>query len=129
MLEFEGGEMKKLVIVILILAFAGCTISRMENKELSSPVSMTSKVDGEKYTVVKHFEKKKKQWWFIWYIIPVSKTNLEELVGSEVAKGDGVVNLSTSTKWDFVDFAISILTGGLVNSVTVEVEGDVVDYK
>ena len=78
---------------------------------------MAPTLDDQGYTIVKHFHKKKKQWWLIGYIFNTSKVELK------VTAGDGIVNLRSKTKWDLVDFIVTGLTGGLVNSVTIEVEG------
>ena len=122
-------KMKKILSVILILSLAGCTLSHMRAQNVQAPISMTSKIDEQGYTVVDHFQVKKKNLWLIYYFFPISKVELEEMVWDKLVKGDGIVNLKIKTGWTLVDLIVSGLTGMLINPVTVKVEGDVVKFK
>lgn len=62
---------------------------------------------GQEYTYAKG-----KQFWLFWGILPVGRTDVN-------TPRDG--NCKIVTKYTFVDFLISGLTGGIVTSYTIKV--------
>ncbi len=71
-------------------------------------VGAYKETQGEEYTYAKG-----KQIWLFWGLLPLGRTNVN-------TPGDG--NCQVITRFNFSDFLISCLTGGIVTSETIKVK-------
>lgn len=71
-------------------------------------VGQYKEMKGTEYTHAKG-----KQLWLFWGILPIGRTNVN-------TPGDG--NCQVVTRFNFIDFLISGLTGGIVTSYTIKVK-------
>ena len=120
-----------LALVGLLFLLTSCATLELSTLGYQKPVAMSSSLDGKDFTVVKHFVRKLRAGWLIYMLIPVGHPDLAQVINQEVAAagGDGVVNLKITTQYDAVDVVISVLVGGLYNTRSIIVEGDVIKFK
>ena len=117
--------MDKVLVIItltLVIGVVGCATLPMESN-LEKTVSMTQMTDAQGKTFVVH----KHAFWLLGGLFPLSLPEIDEVVGSVVADHDGVQNLKITTKFTFLDFLLSGLTGGIIYSRSVIIEGEVYD--
>ena len=94
------------------------------------PISWNSNLGGREYDVANHFIRTEQASWLILTLIPLNQPDVGQIVQQEIgsAGGDGAVNVQITTKLDVLDIVISIFVGGLYNTRTVIIEGDVVKF-
>jgi len=86
---------------------------------------------GTRARVVRHFEVHRRQFYWLFGLVPVGeRVNGAEIAAAEAGGADGVVNLELADGQDLLDYAISnglCLLQLLCGSWSVWVEGDVVE--
>jgi hypothetical protein len=99
--------MRKIKSMMLILML---TISTFLSSCLTTKTSVGAfkETQGSEYTYAKG-----KQLWLFWGLMPLGRTNVN-------TPGDG--NCEIVTRFNFGDFLISGLTGGIVTSYTIKVK-------
>ncbi len=102
-------KMKKIksLTLIALLAFAVLT-SLTSCMTTKTNVGAYRETQGSEYIYGKG-----KQIWLFWGILPLGRTSVN-------TPGDG--NCQVITKFNFVDFLISGLTGGIVTTYTIKVK-------
>jgi len=118
-----------------ILFIASCGTIALDATSLDESVQLNDAA-GRPYTVVSSFSVKDKAGWALG-IIPVNKPAgdkhdyFAEFLQTQIAKagGDAIINLRVRTQNNFLDFLITVGTGGLYATRTVTVSGDVIKYK
>lgn len=92
-----------LLVITIILAptFNSCMVTK-------TSVGEYTELTGQEYTYAKG-----KQLWLFWGIIPLGRTNVN-------TPKDG--NCQVITKYNFGDFLITGLTGGILSSYSIKVQ-------
>jgi hypothetical protein len=108
-----------LALLLLVVTASGCFTVRY---------SIPSERQGSAYDVLGSFEVKKKVSWVIFGLVPLSEAQVEEIVRREVERrdGDAATNVTVVAQFDAVDVVVAALVGGLFNTRTYTVSGDVV---
>ncbi|MEM1125048.1 MAG: hypothetical protein AAGI71_00235 [Bacteroidota bacterium] len=90
--------------------------------------SIPSELDPTTYDIIDSFEEKKRASWVILGLVPVGEAEVEEIIEREVRRsgGDAATNVIVTAQFDVVDVIIGALVGGIFNTRTYIVEGDVV---
>jgi hypothetical protein len=93
--------MKKIILLLITsVMLSSCMVTRTYvGQYLDTPGRETTYAKG-------------KQFWIFWGLLPVGSTNVN-------TPADG--NCKIKTSYDFVDFLVTTLTGGLVSSYSIEV--------
>lgn len=115
--------MRVLIIVTAILiavSLVGCSVLPLESN-LEKPVSMTktSGSSGNDFVVTKQ------ALWLFWGLMPISVPKIDEVIGPRIADHEGIQNLRITTQIGFIDIVISGITGGVLTSQTVIIQGKV----
>ena len=90
-----------LLVIIVSTTFTSCMTTKTN-------VGAYRETQGNEYTYAKG-----KQIWLFWGIMPLGRTSVS-------TPGDG--NCQVITRFGFVDFLISGLTGGIVTTETIKVK-------
>ncbi|MEO0179885.1 MAG: hypothetical protein ABIM74_03690 [candidate division WOR-3 bacterium] len=119
--------MKKLLFGFVLVGFlAGCaTIVIDAPPGADNTVSLTSQPSGGSSY---HFVAKKKVWYILWGLIPITDNHTADLVAAS-AQGKPVRNLRATTTYTFVDWLLSVVLNIIPTTIQVKsviVEGDVV---
>jgi hypothetical protein len=106
---FNKTPMRKIKSMALIVTFL-VIISTLMTSCLTTKTSVGDfkETQGREYTYAKG-----KQLWLFWGLLPLGRTNVN-------TPGDG--NCEIVTRFNFSDFLISSLTGGIVTSYTIKVK-------
>jgi hypothetical protein len=96
---------KHFLPLVLMIALASSLSSCMTTK---TSVGAYQEIQGSEYTYAKG-----KQLWLFWGILPLGRTDVRTPI-------DG--NCQVVTKFTFLDFLVSGLTGGLVASYSIKVK-------
>lgn len=82
------------------------------------------------YDVVNSFEVEKRASWLIFGLVPLNEAEVEEIVAREVrrAEGDAATNIVVTAEYDAVDVIVAAIVGGLFNTRSYTVTGDVVRF-
>jgi len=126
----------KFKIAFLVCAatvlLSGCYAQKYVAGGLDYQAKMSgAAAEKQEYTVIKSFDVTDRSGWFVFGLIPVGHTDLNDIVNQEIKAvgGDAVINLKIETKYDFVDVLIGILVGGIYNSRVSYIQGDIIKYK
>jgi hypothetical protein len=90
-----------LLAIIVSTSFTSCMTTKTN-------VGAYKETQGEEYTYAKG-----KQVWLLWGLFPLGRTNVN-------TPGDG--NCQVITRFNFFDFLVSGLTGGIVTTETIKVK-------
>ncbi len=116
--------MRRLLGIMLasmtLLCLTGCATLRFEST-LTKDVSMTQ----TSYSYSRDFYVQRRALWLFWGIVPLSRPEVDEVVGGQISGSERVQNLKITTKYTLLDFLISGLTSGIVTSRKVVIEGEV----
>ena len=106
-------------VLLLCITASGCFTSRY-----TIPPEHTA----ASYEIVRSFEVKKRSSWLLFGLVPISEAQVEEIVQNEVQRynGDAATNVVVTAQYDAVDVVIGALVGGLFNTRSYTVNGDVV---
>lgn len=99
-------KLKSLFILLAITLVVSMTMNSCMITKTS--VGQYTETRGEEYTYAKG-----KQLWLFWGIVPLGRTNVN-------TPGNG--NCQVVTKYNFGDFLITGLTGGIVSSYSIKVK-------
>ena len=122
----------KSFIVTIVLLFVplllSCESVIYETHSSELFVSMTSPKDIGDYEVVGKFNYETKAVFIILQLITVKDAEIDKAIQKQVRKleGDGVINLKIHEQYDFVDFVVAVFAGGIVDTRTVKVNGDII---
>ncbi len=85
----------------------------------------------DSYDVTDSFEVKKRASWVIFGLVPVQEAEVAEIVAREVqrADGDAATNVVVTAQYDPVDVVVGALLGGIFNTRSYTVTGDIVRVK
>jgi hypothetical protein len=119
----KEAKMKVLMVVMILLiavSLVGCSILPLESN-LQKPVAMTKMSDsgGTDFVVTKQ------ALWLFWGLMPISVPKIDEVIGPKIADHEGIQNLKITTQLGFIDIVISGITGGVLTSQTVIIQGKV----
>lgn len=102
------------------LAVAGCAMT-FDASSLGVPASMASpaqqQVVGDTFNVATHAV------YLLWGTIPSHVPNLGQVLEGQLASGRAVQNLSIRVSRRWTDVLITVLTGGLVDPVSIRFQG------
>ena len=120
-----------IIIVSLVSLTLSCESVIYETHSSDTFVSLTTPNNIDDYEVVGELEYNTKAIFLIVQLITIKDSEIDKAINKQVNKfdGDGVINLKIHEQYDIVDVVISILVGGLVNTRTVKVNGDIVKMK
>ncbi|MCL5271668.1 MAG: hypothetical protein M1457_14185 [bacterium] len=110
-----------------VLLAAGCGRIQHRTTGAAKPISYSTLL-ARPYTVIRHFEDSRRQVYLLFLNIPVHNANGVEIAESNLGEADGIVNLTLETHSDPLDWLVSLVTVGLVNTWDVEASGDLVRY-
>ena len=120
------------VLLITSVLLSGCFAQKYVAGSLDQQAKMSgAAAETQQYDVIKSFSVTDRSGWFVFGLIPVAHTDVQEIVDQEVKSvgGDAVINLTVESKYDFVDVLIGILVGGIYNSRVSYISGDVIKYQ
>lgn len=91
-------------------------------------VSLTTPNNIGDYKVVGELKYNTKAIFLALQLITIKDSEIEKAINKQVKKsdGDGVINLTIHEQYDIVDIVISVFVGGLINTRTVKVNGDII---
>ena len=112
-----------IIVFALVIGVIGCATLPLES-HLEKPVSMTEMTDSPS----EHFIVHKHALWLFGGLIPLSLPEIDEVVGRIAADHAGVQNLKITTKFSLLDLFLSGITGGVIYSRSVIIEGEAYDY-
>ena len=115
------------VLVSTLLIMVSCATLPLDAPQVDKPISMTPKV-GSDYEVQKHFSVESRALW-VFALATLSTPDVGEIVNREASGADAVANLKITKQMTVVDWAISVLTAGVLYSETVTIEGDAVKIR
>ncbi len=80
------------------------------------------------YDVIGSFEVKKRASWLILGLVPMREVQVAELIAEAVDRdgGDAATNVVVTAQYDGTDVIVSLLVGGLYNTRSYLITGDVV---
>jgi len=119
-------------IVVIVILFASLLLScesviyETHSSELF--VSMTTPKEISDYEVIGKLNYDTKAIFLVAQLITIRDAEIDKAIQKEVRKldGDGVINLRIHEQYKFLDFIIGAFGLNLVNSRTVEVNGDII---
>ena len=122
--------MKKSILILFIISLIyvtfGCVTIEFDNTGVSDPVSMNdASLKGKNYDVVDEIRKREKAL-FLFGIFNIRQPDLEGDLKRAVKKGDEIVNLKLKSQYRLSDFAIGVLTMGIIIPRTIIMEAEVV---
>ena len=101
--------MRKFKSFLTLSAFALIILTSMNSCMVTkTSVGQYTETQGKEYTYAQG-----KQLWLFWGIFPLGRTNVN-------TPGDG--NCQVVTRYNFGDFLITGLTGGIVSSYTIKIK-------
>ena len=109
-------------VFFLTILFSGCYTVRY---------AIPPEHESGNYEVIEKFEVKKKVSWVIFGLVPVSEAQVESIVKEQVQRynGDAATNIEIEAQYDAADVIVAILVGGLFNTRTYTIRGDIVRFK
>ncbi len=86
---------------------------------------------ASEYDIVDSFEVQKKASWVIFGLVPINEAEVEEIVAREIRRleADAATNIVVEAQYDAVDVVVAAILGGLFNTRTYTVSGDVVRFR
>lgn len=83
------------------------------------------------YDVIGSFEVKQRASWLILGLVPMREADVEDIVTDEVERqgGDAATNVVVTAQYDGVDVIVGLLVGGIFNTRSYTVTGDVVQFR
>ena len=123
---------EKLFTVIIVLSIVSLILSCesviYETHSSEKFVSMTTPKDIGEYEVVGKLKYDTKAVFLVLQLITIKDAEIDKAILKQVNKmeGDGVINLKIHEQYDFVDFVVSVFAGGILNTRTVKIEGDII---
>ena len=111
-----------LSVALIALLLAGCyTVNYVIPPEQNR----------DAYEIVGSFEVKKRASWVVFGLVPVSDAQVEEIIRDQIERkgGDVAINVVIEAQYDPVDVVIAMLVGGLFNTRSYTVKGDVARLK
>ncbi len=123
---------EKSFIVIILLSIGSLILSCesiiYETHSSEKFVSMTTPKDIGEYKVVGKLKYDTKAVFLVLQLITIRDAEIDKAILKQVNKmeGDGVINLKIHEQYDFVDFVVSVFAGGILNTRTVKIEGDII---
>ena len=85
----------------------------------------------DSYDVIGSFEEQRKASWAILGLVPIREAEVEQLIADAVERegGDAATNVVVTAQYDGGDVLISLIVGGLFNTRSYRVTGDVVRFR
>lgn len=123
---------EKSFIITIALSFVSfffsCESVIYEAHSLENFVSMTTPKDIGEYEVVGKLKYDTKAVFLVLQLITIRDAEIDNAIQKQVGKyeGDGVINLKIHEQYKIVDIIIAAFVGGLLNTRTVEVRGDII---
>lgn len=123
-----------LAAVSCLFFVSACGSIALDAGNLTEPARLNSA--GEPgHTVIKSFKINDKAGWIL-SLFPVNKPAgdkhqyLAEILQKQIndAGGDAVINVKIRAQYQFIDILVAIGTGGIYNTRTVTITGDVIKY-
>lgn len=124
------GRIAAVPALALLAAASGCATITYDAPLLETMVAMNHAAPTAAYEHVGDFELDRRPVFLIAQLITVVDAELEDALSRELARsgGDAVINLRIHEEYDFVDVVISVVAGGLVDTRSVTLRGDVIRW-
>lgn len=110
--------MKRLIIISLILAILSLGLTSCFRVSIQAPRESEVSIVSE-YTVLPQFTLKKKVWYILWGLVPITDNTPADLIALSKAK-----KVRINTYWGVDDILINLITANFtiyVNTLEVEV--------
>ena len=126
---------EKLFMLVITLSLVSFTISCesiiYETHSSETFVSLMTPDNIGEYEVVGNLSYNTKAVFLIYQLITLKDAEIDKAILKQVKKmeGDGVINLNIHEQYDFVDFVVSAVGLGIVNTRTVKIDGDIIKMK
>ena len=116
------------IVLLFVSLLLSCESVIYETHSSEKFVSMTTPKDIGGYEVVGKFNYETKAVFIILQLITIKDAEIDKAILKQVNKleGDGVINLKIHEQYDFLDFVVAVLAGGIVDTRTVKVDGDII---
>ena len=111
-----------IILSLIVVVVAGC---------FTTQYTIPSEQPRSNYDVVGSFETKQRASWLIMGLVSLRPAEVEEIVAREVNRydGDAATNVRVTAQYDATDIIVSLIVGGLYNTRSYRVTGDVVNFK
>lgn len=111
-----------IILSLIVVVVAGC---------FTTQYTIPSEQPRSNYDVVGSFETKQRASWLILGLVSLRPAEVEEIVAREVNRydGDAATNVRVTAQYDATDIIVSLIVGGLYNTRSYRVTGDVVNFK
>lgn len=115
------------VLGLLLAPLAGCTSLNYAAGPQKPVLANNTLIRPHKITGT--FKEKGRRVFLFWGFLPFAGDDGEDLIVARMVQGDGIVNLTASEKYSFIDNLIGLCTAGFVLTRSVEVSGDLFSYE
>ncbi|RKZ20614.1 hypothetical protein DRQ18_05985 [bacterium] len=118
------------ILLAFLILMEGCATLTLEAYSVDKPISMTGRLDSQKFKKVATFKKTITSYWLFGGLFPLSQPPLDKALMKEITKygGDGIIGLKVKETLTFTDILIMWLTGTTVYPRSFQIEGVVVKY-
>ncbi len=117
----RGRSYRLAALLVLAAILSGCTMAKISGK---GPIPLLLNNPPKKVRVIDHFKQQKMITFDYTGSFDVYEIIAERLAAS---KADAAINLTITIKSDVSTFFVNLITFGLANARTVQVEGDLVE--
>jgi hypothetical protein len=112
------------------VTLAGCATITYEAELVDAMVAMNRAGSTAEAETVGMLDVDRRAVFLVAELITVVDAELDEVIRRELARtgGDAVINLRIEERYDFLDVVVSVLAGGIVNTRSATLRGDVVRW-
>ena len=114
------------LITILAFSFLGCYHTIYQDNRIAGDVARTSPKELPATPVLKHFNEKVWDHYYLWGLTPIVKPDLKDMIQPHLGKGQKAVNVRVRHEMTFLNGLCSLLTIGIYTPMTTTVEGDII---
>lgn len=115
---------------LVAVALPGCATITYEAELVDAMVAMNRAGSAAEAESVGTMDVDRRTVFLVAELITVVDSELDEVIRRELARtgGDAVINLRIEERYDFLDVVVAVLAGGIVNTRSATLRGDVVRW-
>lgn len=112
--------------LLMVLCATPCCAHLRYDNPTGKPISFTPHLGkGLTFQTVRKVSNDYRRMWLLFYLLPIGRDGTD-MIGDTLGGADGMVNLTVTSQWDFIDVLVTNLTFGLFCTRKVMIEGDLV---
>lgn len=118
------------VLLAALTSLAGCATITYEAELVDAMVAMNRTASADEVEPAGQMEVSRRAVFLVAELITVADAELDEVIRRELTRtgGDAVLNLRIEERYDFLDVVVALIAGGLVNTRSATIRGDVVQW-